>query len=209
MADFILFRDADIAVAVKPVGVHSERGAGGFPALLAEALSLPEDRIWPVHRLDAVTGGVMVYALTAQAAAALSRAVQAGGLRKTYRALAEGRPAEDGGVWRDLLFWDARSRKAYVVDRARKGAKEAETAFRVEEERDGLTLLTLEPRTGRTHQLRVQCASRGLPLHGDRRYGAREGRSAALWAAELTFPHPRTGEEMTFRSEPDWGLRRE
>ena len=205
MADVkLLYRDRDIAVAVKPVGLHSERGEGGFPAVLAASLGLPEEAVFPVHRLDAVTGGAMVWALNAAAAARLSRAVQDGNLRKTYLAVAEGRPEGEAGEWSDLLFWDRRSQKAYVVSRARKGAKAAEAAFRVEAEAEGLTLLTLRPRTGRTHQLRVQCASRGLPLYGDRRYGAKQGRSAALWAAGLAFAHPLTGESLCFRSEPPW-----
>ncbi|MBR6028715.1 MAG: RluA family pseudouridine synthase [Clostridia bacterium] len=198
----ILYHDASLAVAVKPPGLISERGEGGLPSLLAAELGLREDTVYPVHRLDRVTGGVIAYALNPAAAAALSAAIQAHQMKKTYLAVAMGAPEAETGEWRDLLFWDSRQRRAFVVKRPRRGVHEAVLTFERLAETDGLSLLKLEPLTGRTHQIRVQCASRGLPLWGDRPYGAKKGQSAALWCQRLAFPHPVTGEVMAFEAGP-------
>ena len=200
MPGLLLYSDRAIAVAVKPVGVQSERGPGGMPGLIASALGCAESGVYPVHRLDAVTGGVMVYALSAGAAAALSRAVQAGEMRKTYLAVTEGLPPAEGR-WEDLLFFDTRSRKAYVVDRPRRGAKQAILTFERLKTAGDRALVRVQPLTGRTHQIRVQFASRGFPLAGDRRYGAKTGKTAALWSHTLSFPHPETGERLTFSAD--------
>ena len=196
----ILYHDEDIVVCVKPVGAQSERGPQGMPGMIAQALGCPEETVYPVHRLDTVTGGVMVYALNSRAAAALSEGIRRGEMRKTYLARTEGVPPAQGR-WEDLLFFDTRSRKAYVVNRPRRGARQAVLTFERLREENGQALVRVQPLTGRTHQIRVQFASRGFPLVGDRRYGARTGSSAQLWAAGVAFRHPRTGVEMEFTAE--------
>src|SRR5699024_4799849 len=126
----ILYRDEAMAVCVKPQGAASQAdGAGSMPALLEAALGV--EQVWPVHRLDQAAGGVMVYGLTARAAAALSRAVQAGQLEKTYLALVRGTPDPAAGTWEDLLYHDQRRNKTFVVTRQRKGVKAARLAYRV------------------------------------------------------------------------------
>ncbi|MBE6595845.1 MAG: hypothetical protein E7644_08615 [Ruminococcaceae bacterium] len=202
----ILYQDAAIVVVEKPVGVLSEQGEGAgdsVPALLAPTVG----EVLPVHRLDRVVGGVMVYARTKQAAAALSRAVTERRLRKEYLAVVEGAPVPAEGELRDLLFKDARQNKSFVVTTPRKGAREAVLSYRVEEtlpaEGGALSLLRVWLDTGRSHQIRVQFASRTHPLVGDGKYGSRRKAAApALFAAGLSFPHPETGREMTFTATP-------
>ena len=191
----LLFSDPHMAVCVKPVGLDSEKGV---PEQLAGQLPGP---FYPVHRLDAAVGGVLVLARTEKAAAVLSEAVRERKLHKEYRAVVNGRPEE--GVWEDLLFWDSRRRKSFPADRPRKGVKEARLTCRVlaetPDETGTLALLGLVLDTGRTHQIRVQCASRRHPLLGDGKYGSRDHRcSPALWAYRLTLPHPVSGEMLTF-----------
>lgn len=197
----ILYRDDSIVVAVKPAGVLSE--SEGMPAMLEEQIGSPA---LTVHRLDRETHGVMVYALSASAAAELSRLFRSGEARKRYLAVVEGATPE-GGELRDLLFYDRRVGKSYVVARERKGVREALLSY----ERlssgvyDGsrVSLVSVELRTGRTHQIRAQFASRRHPIVGDRRYGSslkREG--IALCAHELSFPHPVTGERLSFCCDP-------
>lgn len=196
----ILFKDRDIVVAIKPRGVLSEGGTGedNMPALLLPLVG----KVYPVHRLDRGVGGVMVYARNPHAAAALSRAVQTGALCKEYTAVVAGVPAANG-EWRDLLYHDARANKTFVVDRERRGAREAVLRYRVLESvtHEGTTLsrVSITLLTGRSHQIRVQFASRKHPLVGDGKYGSRQKATfPALAATALSFPHPTSGKPLSF-----------
>lgn len=200
----ILYSDEYIAVAVKPAGMLSEgENEDCFPALLKRELSLKE--IYTVHRLDRDTEGIMVYALTQKAAAALSSDIANGKWSKVYLALLCGRPEKNADRLCDMLYYDRKKNKSFVVDKERKGVKQALLSYEVKESfADGKTLVRVELETGRTHQIRIQFASRGLPLCGDRRYGApkESGKNLALCAAELNFYHPVTKESMNFSISP-------
>ena len=201
----ILYADAWLAVCLKGPGVDSEQG---MPALLGEALS---GDFFCVHRLDRPTGGVMVYARTRASAAALSASFAKGETGKTYLAAAQGVPAEGKGRLRDLLYHDAARGKSYVVQRSRRGVKEAlldyELLGTAEYEGRTLSLLRIALHTGRSHQIRVQLASRGMPLVGDARYGsALRPLPLGLWAEQLRFPHPSDGRELCFDAPPPTDL---
>ena len=186
----ILTQTPGYILCVKPRGVSSEAGEGGMQELIADVLGISPELVLPVHRLDRETGGVMVYALTKSAAAALSAGIAEGKLQKEYLAVPEGLLQEPSGQWNDLLYWDRTKRKSYPVQRQRKGVKEAELSFEVISRTEKSALLRIEPKTGRTHQIRVQCASRGLPLWGDGRYGGREKQGFGLWCRSIAFPDP-------------------
>lgn len=197
----ILYRDTDICVIQKEPGMLCEDVPDGIPALLRTQLQT--DYIATVHRLDAGTGGAMVFACNKTAAANLSLQLQAGELTKTYLAITHGRPEEAEGTFRDLLFHDRRANKTFVVKSERKGVKEAVLSYRILQNKDDLALWEIQLLTGRTHQIRVQLGSRKMPLVGDRRYGARDSyKGFALWAKELSFTHPTTGEKLTFTCNP-------
>lgn len=192
----ILYQDAHLLLAVKPVGMDSEQ------TFLQAVVAQCGGKAFAVHRLDKAVGGVMAVARTQKAAAALSRAIQEGAFCKEYRAVVAGAPDAAEGVWEDLLFFDNARRKAFVVKRERRGVREARLAYRVVgTAADGartLALLAITLDTGRSHQIRVQCASRRLPLVGDGKYGGGDNRcSVALWAYRLTLPHPVSGETLT------------
>ncbi|MDE7220504.1 MAG: RluA family pseudouridine synthase [Oscillospiraceae bacterium] len=194
----ILFQDKALAVCLKPPGVLSQDGPGEtLPALLREQL---ECDIFPVHRLDREAGGVMVCAKTSRAAGALSATMSRGEFRKEYLCIVRGCPEEPEGVWKDLLLHDKTRNKSFAVKRMRGGVKEASLAYKVLAEREGLSLALVQLHTGRTHQIRVQFASRGLPLMGDGKYGGGSGQMA-LWSWSLSFPHP-NGKQMSFQSLP-------
>lgn len=197
----ILYADAAVAVVVKPAGVLSQGDAeNAMPALLQKQLG---GMIFPVHRLDQPTGGVMVYARTQDAAAKLSAQMQSEAFGKEYLAVLDGTPEPAEGELHDLLFFDRQKGKSYAVRRKRAGVKDARLAYRVLVQAEGLTLVRVRLYTGRTHQIRVQFSSRGWPLTGDGKYGSRNNRCApALWSAELHFAHPVTGETLIFRSQP-------
>ncbi len=187
----ILYQDRDLLVCIKPVGLDSEHQ---LPAALGEA-------VYPVHRLDKNVGGVMVYARTKAAAAALSKAIQEGAMVKEYVALVHGTPPESG-TFEDYLFKDSRKNKVFVVKKQRSGVKFAKLSYQLVQPGEP-SLVAVRLYTGRSHQIRVQFASRGYPLVGDRKYGARDDFAAPmLYSFRLTFPWQ--GTQRSFASCPDW-----
>ena len=172
-----------------------------MPRLLSDKLG---GDVYCVHRLDRAVGGVMVYARTPAAAAALSRQIAARQLRKEYLAVVQGHPAENSAVLCDLLFWDRAKNKSFVVKRQRGGVKDAELEYSLLEALPELSLLRVILHTGRTHQIRVQFSSRALPLVGDVKYGSRYRDCAlALWSHSLGFRHPVTDKAMSFSAMPE------
>ena len=188
----ILYSDRDLAVCVKPVGLDSE---AEVPMALQTALG---GEIFPLHRLDKNVGGVMVYARTKTAAAALSKAIQNGEMVKEYVAKVHGNPPDEG-ILTDLLFKDSRKNKVFVVKKARAGVKEAKLQYR--HLGDGLVHVRLF--TGRSHQIRVQFSSRGFPLVGDHKYGSRaEATVPMLFSCRITFPY--RGKACRYCALPQW-----
>ncbi|MBQ6266284.1 MAG: RNA pseudouridine synthase [Clostridia bacterium] len=202
----IRYNDAQLLVCCKPAGLISQRTANGndLPGALEAALAAQGEActLFPVHRLDRETAGLMVFAKTQAAAAALSAQIAAGGLEKRYLAVLHGVPAQPQGVLEDLLFHDRQRNKTYPVKRMRKGVRPARLTYTLLAARAECSLVSVRLGTGRTHQIRVQFASRGLPLRGDGKYGGGPG-APALFACGLTFRHPVTDECMTFTALPD------
>lgn len=204
----ILYYDDFIAVALKPAGLLSEgEGKDCFPSLLSTQLSSLMNKsvkLYTVHRLDRSTEGIMVYALTSEAAALLSADVGNGKWQKIYYALLWGIPTQKSDRLCDLLYYDRSKGKSFVVARKRKGIKQAILSYRVVQEKDNRALVQIALETGRTHQIRAQFSSRGLPLCGDRRYGApaESGKNLALCAYRLCFDHPFTKKRLEFEIEP-------
>ena len=191
----ILFSDKDIVVCVKPVGLDSEHE---FPQALQEQLG---GEIFPLHRLDKNVGGVMVYARTKSAAGQLSRLIQENKMVKEYVALVHGQVPQQGD-WEDLLFKDSRKNKVFVVKRQRAGVKAARLEFTRLSDSDP-ALVRIRLHTGRSHQIRVQFSSRGFPLVGDHKYGARDDANApSLYSCCITFPYK--SETRQFSHFPQW-----
>ncbi len=195
----VLYEDDAVLCCVKPAGVLSQSASEKEADLVRLLQAQTGGEIYPVHRLDRPVGGVMVFAKTPQAAAALNRQIAAGTFEKRYAALVHGKVEPESGALTDLLFKDARTNKVYVVNRPRKGVREARLTYRVEESGNGTSRVAVLLETGRTHQIRVQFASRRHPVVGDRRYGAKdESETLCLWSRSVTFFHPDSGKALTF-----------
>lgn len=196
----ILHQTQRYVVCVKPQGVESQHQ---MPSLLQNQLGCP---VWTVHRLDKETGGVMVYAKTAQTAAHLSEQIQQGAMEKTYCTIVSGQPQPDEGVYEDLLFRDGAKNKSYVVKRMRRGVKKASLSYRVlrtwQEKGAPRSLVAVTLHTGRTHQIRVQFSSRQMPVVGDKKYGGGDG-PLHLWSSSLQFADEQ-GLVQVFTHLPQW-----
>lgn len=206
----ILYEDAHLVICLKPPGVLSEDSEKGrcMPALLREHYRAQgkSDYIATVHRLDKIVGGVMVFSRRRQVTGQLTAAIARHEITKEYLAVLRGHPEKAEDTLTDLLFRDAAHNKSYVVKRMRKGVREARLSYREIARTDALSLVRIQLHTGRTHQIRVQFASRGLPLLGDIRYGSRDERcTAALWSYRLALRHPVTGETVDVSALPPEG----
>ncbi len=191
----ILYSDNEIAVCVKPVGLDSEHEV---PEVLSQQLG---GVFYTLHRLDKNVGGVMVYARSKAAAAEVSRSIARGDMVKEYVALIHGAPPTEGD-WEDLLFKDSRRNKVFVVNRQRAGVKAARLTYRCLKA-GAESLVRIRLYTGRSHQIRVQFASRGYPLVGDHKYGSRDTATAPmLFSCCIRFPF--RGKTLQFEAAPQW-----
>lgn len=202
----ILYEDPYLVLCVKPVGVLSEDSEQGacMPELLRrhyQALG-QSDYIATVHRLDKIVGGVMLFSRRRDVTGRLTAAVAERRVTKEYLAVLRGHPAEESATLTDLLFRDASKNKSYVVKRMRKGVRQAVLDYTVLGRTDELSLVRVRLHTGRTHQIRVQFSSRGLPLLGDIRYGSKADCTAALWSYHMVFLHPVTGKPVDVTCPP-------
>lgn len=192
----IIFEDKNIVVLEKPIGLDSEREV---PKELKEQLG---GEFFCVHRLDKNVGGVMVYARNKKSAAKFSRLIAENKMIKEYVAKVHGE-LENSGVFEDFLFKDSRKNKVFVVKRERKGVKYAKLEYDVLKQFDDTSLVHIRLYTGRSHQIRVQFASRGFPLVGDHKYGSRDKLiTPLLFSSKITFPYNK--KIQSFETLPDW-----
>lgn len=208
----ILYEDNHCLVVNKPAGLLSQGDETGDPSLVTLAAAYLKERyqkpgnvyVGLVHRLDRPTSGVVLLARTSKAAGRLAAQFRSGEVAKVYWAIVEGTPHPAQGDWEDRLEKDRTANRVRVRDDVPEEGQAARVAYRVLERRGRWSLVELRPGTGRSHQLRVQLAHRGLPIVGDRKYGATSqleaadgGHRIALHARELSFRHPTRGETVT------------
>ncbi|MBP1569202.1 MAG: RluA family pseudouridine synthase [Oscillospiraceae bacterium] len=203
----VLFEDKFIIIVEKPASVLSEPDGKGEDIVTMASAHVCKP-CFLVHRLDRNTGGAMVLSKMQKATRKLSEAIQKREFEKEYIAVIKGVPEEAEGIFKDLLFKDSQKNKTFVVKRERKGVKEASLEYKVlstaeHPEHGKISLVLIKLHTGRTHQIRVQFASRKMPLLGDGKYGSRDNHcETALWSRRLFFKHPITGENVEAVSMP-------
>lgn len=203
----ILYEDNHIIVAVKPHMMPTQADIShdldmltALKAYIKEKYCKPGNvYLGLVHRLDRPAGGVMVFARTSKAAARLSEQVRNGQLGKFYYAAIQG-TMPSSGCLEDYLAKDSATNTVRVTDASH--GKYAKLYYQITAQWKGLSLAEISLCTGRSHQIRVQFASRGCPLYGDARYGGGQGGHLALFAHKLVLRHPTLGQEMVFSAEP-------
>ena len=199
----LVYADEDILVCLKPPRVLSTDEPGGVPDLAREALGDPKADVRTVHRLDRVVAGLMVLARNAKSASELSRQIRENEFRKEYLAVVHGVPAEENGTLRDLLGRDKARKMTFVAPEPAKGVQEAILDYQLLGSSMDMSRVRIQLHTGRTHQIRVQFASRGMPLVGERKYATHDDPcEIALWSCRIAFSHPKTGAWMEFTHQP-------
>lgn len=199
----LIYVDSDIVVCIKPARVLSTDEPGGLPELVRRELGDEKADIRTVHRLDRVVSGVMVLARNSKAASQLSRQIREGEFIKEYLAVVHGGPETDAGTLRDLLGRDKARRMTFVAEQSAKGIQEAVLHFQVLNRAKNMSKVKIQLETGRTHQIRVQFSSRGMPLVGERKYAVLEDLcEIALWSHRIGFMHPGSGQWVEFTREP-------
>ena len=208
----VLYEDNHIIVVMKPQGIPSCGDESGDDNLLERVRRYIKEKyekpgnvfVGLVHRLDRPTGGVMVFAKTSKAAARLSQQIRDGEFEKKYLTVVVGRPKEESATLVHYLKKNTVNNSVYLCSAATEGAKRAELDYTLLETQGPVSLVKVLLKTGRGHQIRVQMQAIGNPVFGDVKYGGdlAKGYNMALWAAELRFEHPTTGDKMVFISYP-------
>lgn len=205
----VLYEDNHVLCVEKPVNMPTNEDDTRDEDLLSLCkLYLKEKYNKPgnvycglVHRLDRPVGGVMVFAKTSKAASRLSDSVRRHELKKEYLAVLDGVPTEKSGTLEDYLVKDTEKNMVTVTDAAH--GKKCILHYEVLQVSNGRALVHITLDTGRSHQIRVQFASRNLPLVNDQRYNKHAGKGQiALYAFRLTFPHPTLKEPVTITHMP-------
>jgi len=211
----ILYEDEEIIVCHKPTGFATQTRNVGEKDMISELknhISGEENKdiyIGLVHRLDQGVEGILVFAKTPFAAAALSQQIVEHRMKKYYYAIVSTKPNAEEAIWVDYLLKDGRSNTSKVVSKDMVGAKRAELKYK--SVKSMTNLIEIELITGRHHQIRVQMAYHGLPLVNDYKYGYKKDLNVqnmfpegeiALCAYKLEFIHPKTKKEHLFQIKP-------
>ncbi|MBF0840936.1 MULTISPECIES: pseudouridine synthase [Mammaliicoccus] len=209
----VLYEDNHLLIVEKPVNIAVQEDASKDMDLLnmlksyiKEKYNKPGDvYLGLVHRLDRPVGGVMVFARTSKAASRLSNELRKQQIYRKYKAIIRGTLPNKQGELVDYLYKDRKKNLVSVVSSKNKDGKKAILEYKVLSKKDNLSMLEVELKTGRSHQIRVQLANQGTPLYGDQKYGEhvnKHGQQIALWASSLSVKHPTKDEMITVESEP-------
>ena len=209
----VIYEDNHLLVVEKPVNVLSQgddTNDKDMVNLLKDYIKVKYNKpgnvfIGLVHRLDRPVGGIMVFAKTSKAASRLSEQVRNKSFKKTYRAVLNGNMRKDSDTLKDYLYKNKKTNMVSVVNKNHKDAKDAALSYETIAKNEKFSMVQVDLKTGRPHQIRVQFSSRKHPLFGDQRYGQdinKKGDQIALWSYKIEITHPTTKEKMEFICEP-------
>ena len=209
----VIYEDNHLLVVEKPVNVLSQgddTNDKDMVNLLKNYLKVKYNKpgnvfVGLVHRLDRPVGGIMVFAKTSKAASRLSEQVINKSFKKTYRAVLNGNMKKDKDILKDYLYKNKKTNMVSVVNKNHKDAKDAELSYETISKNEKFSMVQVDLKTGRPHQIRVQFSSRNHPLFGDQRYGQhinKKGDQIALWSYKIEITHPTTKEKMEFICNP-------
>lgn len=205
----VLYEDNHIIVVVKKTNILVQKDKTNDLDLLTELKEYIKNKynkpgnvyIGLVHRLDRPVGGVMVFARTSKAASRLSEEIRKNGFKKTYIALVHGK-VKDNDTLVDYLIKDESTNTSKVT--SKELGKESILNYSLISYKEDRSLVKIDLKTGRHHQIRVQFSNINHPIYGDVRYGFDEKIQIHLWASSLEFTHPVTKERLIFEDYPDW-----
>lgn len=198
----ILFEDHDLVVVEKPTGLLSVSSNFEKDKTIHGHLKAHYKKtVYPVHRLDQDTSGVMVFALSERGRDEMKKIFEKHDIERIYIGVVEGRPDPSAGTWRSYQYEDPNYYVHNTDDPAQ--GKEAITHYKVLEAFPRYSLVQFTLETGRKNQIRAHCEHFEHPIAGDKKYGARSNplKRLGLHASHLSFIHPFTGKKMSFSSE--------
>ena len=207
----VIYEDNSIIVVNKPQNIPTQADESGDKDMLTMVKEYVKEKynkpgnvfIGLVHRLDRPTGGVMVFARNSKSASRLSEQIRNGDFDKTYFAITKAIPSPASSRIVTYLKKDTKANMAKIVPMLEEGAKRAELEYKVLETFDTMALVKVNLMTGRGHQIRAQLASIKCPIVGDQKYDQNAIKANLhLFAVELKFNHPISGERMVFRVFP-------
>lgn len=205
----ILYEDNQILVVLKPINILSQSDITGNDDMLTILKKYIKEKynkpgnvyLGLVHRLDKPTGGIMVFARTSKAANRLSEQIKNKTFKKSYLAVIHNN-IKDEDTFIDYL--KKIETKSYITNKD--DGKYAELNYKKIDynKKENLSLIKIDLKTGRNHQIRLQFSSRGYPLYGDNKYGIDKNKNLGLYAYKLEFIHPTTKEKLVFENYPDY-----
>lgn len=210
----VVYEDNHIVVVNKPQNILSQSDKTEDVDMLKLVKEYVKEKynkpgnvfIGLVHRLDRPTGGLMVFARNSKSAARLSKQIREKQLKKHYLAVVENKVRQNSARLEDYLKKDSKTNMVKLCPQGEQGAKLAVLDYDVIKTNGELTLVNVNIKTGRPHQIRVQLSNQKNPIFGDAKYGSKVSgptNNLALWAYKLEFTHPVTKANMKFTSLPD------
>lgn len=200
----IVYEDNHLLIAEKPINIPVQEDDSNdldFLTILKNYIKKKYNKqgnvyLGLVHRLDRPVGGIMVFAKTSKCASRLSEQVRNRTFKKTYYAIVENNIGIKG-TFKDKLLKDSKTN----IVKVNSNGKEAVLDYELIEYKNNMSLVKINLRTGRSHQIRVQFSSRNYPLYGDQKYNknAKVGEQIALFSNSISFFHPVTKELLTFK----------
>ena len=204
----IIYEDNHLLIVLKPANMPVQADSSGDMDLLTKLKGYLKQKynkpgnvyLGLVHRLDRPVSGIMVFAKTSKAASRLSLQIKNHEFKKNYLAVVCGK-VDSEGTFTDKLVKDHKKNKVFVSSEGKLSSLDYELVGY----KENMSLVKIDLKTGRSHQIRVQFSSRGFPLYGDQKYNSNTPvDNIALFASKIEFLHPTTKEKMVFElDKPD------